>query len=411
MNKGFNLITVIIITIVTSVVVAFTTGIIMDNKYKSNSGLTYSEVMNDEDLAEFISIYSTIISEYYDQVDTTGMINSAIDAIKDYDGEDKNEMLDNAVEAMLSFLGDDYTTFLDDTDSEILNDQLDSSYEGIGVTIQGNEIITVLEDSPAKKAGLLPGDIIYQIDDQLIDEENQVLISYFIKESGNEYVNLTISREGINTTYKIKKETLDGSVQANIIKDSNIGYINVDVFSEEVGSTFEKNLESLESQGIESLIIDLRYNTGGYLNGAIELASLFLEKGQTIFSLENKEGNEYTKDTTTASRDYEIIILMNEESASASEILAAALRDNLGSKIVGVTSFGKGKVQQTLSTENGLVAKYTSAKWYTPNNICIDEIGLEPDYYVELEYEYDEAGEITGVTDAQFEKAVELLTK
>ncbi len=409
MNKGFNLIAVITIVIITSIVSAVTTGIILNNNYKGNSGLSYAEIMNDEDLAEFINIYSTIISEYYDQVDTTGMLNSASEALKSYSGSDKDEMLKIATEAMLAYLGDDYTTYLNDDQSNILNNQLDSSYQGIGVSIKGSQIITVFPDSPAEKAGILPNDIIYKVDEVLINEENEPLISYFITQSENEYANITVKRAEELIEFKIKKEKLDASVQSQVIAETNIGYISVDVFSEEVTESFSKNLINLEKESINSLIIDLRYNTGGYLNGATEIASLFLEKGEIIYSLENKDGKEDIKDKTDESRSYDIIILMNEESASASEILAAALVDSYGAKIVGTQSYGKGKVQQTLTTSEGLVAKYTSAKWYTPNGICIDEIGIEPDYEIEIEYILDSEGKIESAIDKQYEKAIELL--
>ncbi len=408
-NKGFNLITVVIIVIITSVVSAFTTGIILNNNYKGESGLSYTEIMNDEQLSEFIHIYSTILAEYYDDVDSDGMISSAIEAMQNYEGKDSEELLSVATEAMLNFLGDDYTTFLNSSDSELLMDTLDTSYDGIGVTIQNNIVLSVLKGSPAEKAGILANDTIIKVGETIINENNYNQIATLIKENGSEYVNITILRDTNEIEYEIKKEKLDSSVTSRIIEDTNTGYIAVDVFSENVGDSFGKNLLSLEETGINNLIIDLRYNTGGYLDGATDIASLFLKPGENIYSLENKDSRIYVDDETKEYREYEIIILMNGESASASEILAAALVDSYGASIVGTQSYGKGKVQQTVSNSEGIVAKYTSSKWYTPNGLCIDEVGLTPNYNIELEYIKDDYDNIIDIVDTQFEKALELL--
>ncbi len=390
-NKGFNLISIIIIILVTSVVSGITTGIILDNNYKNESGLTYSEVANDEHLSEFINIYSTVLDEYYDDID-------------------KEKMMEAALEGMLNYLGDSYTTFLSDEESSLLQEKLEGTYEGIGIVINGSRVDSVKTNSPAQEAGILPNDIIINIDGTVINETNAGLIANLIKDNNNETVNIIVKRGEEEKTFNIKKELLDSSITGKKITDTNIGYINVSVFSENIGDSFKETLLDLEKQNIDSLIIDLRSNTGGYLDGATDIASLFLDKGKTIYSLEDKDGNIVTKDETSEKRDYEIIILQNQDSASASEILAAALVDSYGASIVGTKSFGKGKVQQTLSTSTGSIAKYTSSKWYTPNGICIDGIGIEPTYFVEQEVIY-EGDVIVDIIDSQLNKAVELLNK
>ena len=181
--------------------------------------------------------------------------------------------------------------------------------------------------------------------------------------------------------------------------DHSIGYIYISSFSGTLKNQMIDALNYLENEGMESLIIDIRNNTGGYLFAAQEVASLFLEKGKTIYSLEEKDGIKEYKDETDEKRDYKIVLLQNEGSASASEILIAALKESYGATVVGTTSYGKGKVQQTYSLDDGSMVKYTSAKWLTPTGNCIDEIGISPDIYVE---------ELSEEEDVQLEKAIEV---
>ena len=165
----------------------------------------------------------------------------------------------------------------------------------------------------------------------------------------------------------------------------------------------------MENQGMQKLIIDLRNNGGGYLESAEETANLFLENGKLIYSLENKDAKADHYDKTDANKTYSIAILLNGTSASASEILAAALKDSYeyGVYFVGTTSYGKGLVQQTYDLSDGSMAKYTSARWLRPNGQCINGIGLTPDYYVQYEGLYDESG---NKIDEQLQKAIEVLS-
>ena len=159
-----------------------------------------------------------------------------------------------------------------------------------------------------------------------------------------------------------------------------------------------------------SLIIDLRSNTGGYLSAAEDIASLFLEKGKIIYSLKTKNDELVVKDKTASKTNYKIIVLIDNNTASASEILAASLKESYGATIVGKTSFGKGKVQQTMRLKDGSMAKYTSAKWFTPNGSSIDGKGIIPDFDVDLLVEKDEGTKTVKVTDSQLNKAIELLS-
>ena len=202
---------------------------------------------------------------------------------------------------------------------------------------------------------------------------------------------------------KVNIPSVSSTVIKNEEKNTKIGYLQLASFSAHSYEEVVEALEELEEdEEITSLIIDLRDNTGGYLTVATDISSLFLEKGSVIYSLENKdEKNEY-KDETKEKREYKIVVLVNSNTASAAEILAAALHDSYGATIVGKTTFGKGKVQ-TMTHYEDTIVKYTSAKWIRPNGECVDEVGIVPDYEVNLEY-----GENV-IYDRQLDKAIELL--
>ena len=177
------------------------------------------------------------------------------------------------------------------------------------------------------------------------------------------------------------------STSENVIesKGKRIGYISLTTFSANSAEDFQNSLLTLSKDGeIDSLIIDLRGNTGGYLNSASNIASIFLEKGKIIYSLDSKDGVTTYKDETKQSMDCEVIVLVNQVSASASEVLAAALKDSYGAIIVGKTTYGKGTVQSTKKYGNTMI-KYTSAKWLRPNGECVNEIGIKPDFEIEVE--------------------------
>lgn len=385
-SKGFNLISVIIIICVTSIVSAITAGIIVTNNYD----LSYKGLSNDKNLSEFLKAYSNIINNYYEEID-------------------KEKMLDAAMDGMLNYLGDNYTTYLTKEQRKELEEKLAGEYEGLGIKISGREIIEVTESSPANKAGLLPGDLFVSVEGTDVTNATSSIISALIKDDSKKEVNIVIERNGTQMTFKIEKSIIPTSSISYELKENNIGYLKIDIFSRPLTSEIEDALKEMESQGMQKLIIDVRDNTGGYLDSAETTASIFLEKGKLIYSLQDKKGKEDYKDKTDSKRNYPIVVLINHNSASSSEILASALKDSYNAILVGETSYGKGKVQQTFDMEDGAMAKYTSAKWLRPNGECIDGVGLKPDYEVSIIYNYDEEGNIVGYTDTQLNKAIEVI--
>lgn len=382
-NKGFNLISVIIIIFITSIASAITAGVIVTNNYN----LAYKGLSNDKELNEFLKTYSNIINNYYDEID-------------------KEKMIDSAINGMLNYLGDNYTTYLTKEQREDLEERLSGSYYGIGVTYNGTEIVDVTKNGPAEAAGLKAGDKFISVGGTDVREVPNA-IKALIQDAKGKTISIVVERDGEQLTFDVKVESIPSSVRYELL-ENKIGYMKIDIFSEPLTTQVEKALSDLESKGMEKLIIDLRDNSGGYLDSAETTASLFLKEGKLIYSLEDKNEKEDYYDKTQTSRDYPIVILINEKSASSSEILAAALKDSYGAVLVGEKSYGKGKVQQTIKLDDGSMAKYTSAKWLRPTGECIDEIGLTPDYEVSLTYEINEDGQQT-VIDTQLNKAIEVI--
>ena len=384
-RKGFSLKSVAIIIIITAIITSLTTGLIIYNNSKLILGSV--SLSNDSALKEFLKVYSSLDENYYEDID-------------------KTKMIDAAIAAMLNYLGEDYSTYLNQTETDSLSNKLSGTFKGIGISItNGNEIVKVYEDTPASKAGLKENDKIIRINDTDTEGKNQIEVANLIDKTKEN--TLVVSRDGTELTFKVMPEEINTPLTTQVYEknDKKIGYIYIEAFTEKVGEEFKKSLEDLEKQGITSLIIDVRENTGGYLKGTTEIASLFLEKGKTIYSLEGKDGVTTYKDETDEKRDYPIILLINENTASASEVLAAALQDSYGAKLVGKISYGKGKVQQTKQLEDGSMVKYTSARWLTPEGECIDGFGLAPHYEEDIVQNEDGT-----YTDNQLNKAIELLS-
>lgn len=387
-TKGFNLKEVILIIVATALVTSLTTGLIIYNQNKITKNITYQDLNEDKALKEFLGVYASLIDEYYEDVDKTAMLESAINA-------------------MFNYLGEDYSTYMNKEETDALAQRLVGEYKGIGITInRKNTIVELFENGPAKEAGLLEGDEIVAVNGNTITKssdstgQNQIT-STISKANIGDKVNITVNRNNEKLAFDVVvKKLLVPAISYNKIEEG-MGYLKITTFSNTLKQQVKSALEELEQNEMRSLIIDLRNNTGGYLSAAKDVASMFLEKGKTIYSLEEKEGTSTYKDETEEKRNYKIIVLINEGTASASEVLASALKESYGATIVGVKSYGKGKVQQTYSLEDGSMAKYTSAKWLTPNGTCIDQVGINPDVTIEMDKENDSI-------DNQLEKAIEL---
>jgi len=380
--SGFGLGSVILIMIITAIVSGIATGVIMMNNPVTNEIVDNNSFANDAELMEFIDIYKTLLSKYYDEIDKEGMLNAA-------------------EKGMLDFLGDKYTTYLKDSEYGDIFEELQEKYYGIGITIEGNKIVSVTSDSPAETAGLLINDVIIKVNNIDVTNASSTAIKNLITKE-KETVMLTIDRNGLELNFNIEiKELTNTTVSYEILENTSIGYIKIGIFSENLENQIKNALVDMEGKGINGLVIDVRDNVGGYLASAENTAKMFLAKGKTIYSLETNSGTYQYKDNTSEQRKYKIAVLINGTSASASEILAAALKESYGAILVGEKTYGKGKVQQMVSLNSGDSLKYTSAKWLTPNGVCIDGIGIAPDYHVS----YNKLS----VYDTQIEKAISLI--
>ena len=377
----------LIVVVLTAIVSCLLTGVILNYQYKKNFNFVDTSVISDKKVKEFLETYSEIVNNFYEEVD-------------------KNAMIEAALEGMLVFLEDNYSIYLDKTETDSLSESLDGSYQGIGIVAMGNMVYQVYEDSPAEKAGIKADDEIININGTEVSNENYQQIAELLDKKKENVV--VVKRDNKELTFNIKVSEVEiPSVDSDIIvskdKKNKIGYLKLVSFSAHSFEDFQDELMELEKDKIDSLIIDLRDNTGGYLNSATEIASLFLEKGKVIYSLENKNKLTTHKDETKDSRKYKIVVLVNGNTASAAEILAAALHDSYGASIVGKTTFGKGKVQTMKYYEDTMI-KYTSAKWLRPNGDCVDEVGIIPDYDVDLQY-----GDNV-IYDLQLDKSIDILS-
>ena len=331
-----------------------------------------------KDLSKLINVYDTIVSDYYGDLD-------------------KEELIDSAIESMLNDVGDNYTTYTNEEDTDTFLENIEGTYEGIGCTVSMDEnsniyVVEVFENSPAKKAGLKEKDIIVSIDDKDFSEKTSTEMADYVKNSTNSKIKLVILRDEKQKEITITREKVElPTVTSKVINEQGkrIGYIDISMFSTVAYEQFQKELKKLEKENIQGLIIDVRNNTGGYLSSVTDISNLFLKKGKVIYQLEGNKNTEKVKDTTEEHRTYPIAVLINAASASASEILASAIKESYDytNFIVGTNSYGKGTVQKTKKLSDGSMIKYTVQKWLTPNGNWLDEKGVEPTEFVELNFQ------------------------
>lgn len=363
-NAQFNLIEVIILVLISSILFGALCSLLVYNNYDKIASVDINNSNNNK-LDEFIESYNHIINSYVKEVD-------------------ESKLLDAAIEGMYNYLDDDYSMYLDEDLTETLNEQLNGEYTGIGVEITVNangEVVInkVFSNSPALEAGLKPGDILTHLDgEDLVGKD----VSYFadtVKGSDKTSFEVTFKRNNVSKTVTIVKKRV--SIDSVTSKEyGNIGYIEITTFSGTTKDQVEQKINTF-SNNIDSVLIDLRGNTGGYLSAAYEIGDLFIQKGKVIYQLKDKNAriSEYKAKSGVLRNFKKIGVLVNGASASASEVLALALKESAGAKIIGTKSYGKGTVQETKQLNSGAMIKYTSAYWLSPNGNSINEIGITPD--------------------------------
>ena len=381
------------------VVFSMMIGSIITIFIKDDSNIINKKIVNKKseavDFSSLYEVYETIINDYYSEVDG-------------------KKLIDGAKSGMLSVLEDQHTTYFNKEETEDFNTELSGSYYGIGAQIQLVEenkvqIIKIFDDSPAAKAGLKVGDIFVKIDGKSTDGLDASGVAKVLRSDKVKKSKLTMNRDGEEIEINITKSNVTlFSVSSEMIdEDDDIGYISVSLFSKNTYSQFKEALEKLEKENMKSLIIDLRGNTGGYLSTVTEMMELFINKDKVLYKIQTNNGTTEYKSNADSNRKYDIVILIDNSSASASEIMAATMKENYGASLVGKTTYGKGTVQTTKKLSDGTMIKYTIEKWLTPSGNNIDGEGIKPDYEVDLPEDY--GTNPTRDNDSQLQKALELL--
>lgn len=363
----------------------------------NNNSVNYS--YSSKDRKEFNSLYETydtIMKDYYKSVDS-------------------NTLIEGAINGMLGSLDDEHTMYFDKKSKEAFDAELSGNYYGIGAQIQltgeGTIRITkVFNDSPAEKAGLKAEDVFVSVDGVSVEGKSATEVANMLKSSTVKTSKIVIKRDGNEISFDVTKENITlFSVSSEMLKNNNknIGYLSVSIFGQKTYSQFKDALLKLESQDMDSLIIDLRGNTGGYLYTVTNMLEEFVGKDNIMYQIQSSNGVKKYKSSKETSRKYKIVILVDENSASASEIMAASMKENYGAILVGKTTYGKGTVQTTKNLSNGSMIKYTIEKWLTPNGKNIDKEGITPDYDVNIGDSYSNSP--TKENDMQLKKALDLL--
>ncbi len=304
-----------------------------------------------------------------------------------------SNMVYGAIKGMVDSLEDPYTVFMDPSESEQFNASLHGTLEGIGaeLTIE-DQLLTVvspLRDSPAEKAGILPGDVIFKIDGEIAADMTLFDAIMSIRGEKDTPVVLTIVRESVDEPFDVTivRDSIDLDSVTKELLEENIAYVSINQFNERTRDEFAAALSELILDPPAGLILDLRFNGGGYLNSSVDILSFLLPEDQIAVKIEERGQPDdilYTEGQTRLT-DVPMVVLVNEGSASASEIVAGALQDYERAVIMGTQTFGKGSVQEVEQFADGSSIRLTVARWFTPNGTNVDHEGLAPDIVVEID--------------------------
>lgn len=396
-EKKYNCTVKIIASIVITFLITFCLTILAYGKYLEINGALIEEYESSDDIANSLDVVRTKLEQ-------------------EYKGDiDDEKLKESAIKGYVEGLGDEYTEYMTKKDLEDLNSSL-SDYVGIGVYLaemkntKASVIIGIIgDDSPAAKAGLKAGDIIKEVNLEDVTDKGVEYVSSKVKGIENTTVKVTVLRNDEELTFDIVRQKVRVYEIKSEMLEGNIGYIDFDSFTDTSYDEFKSAYESLKSQGAQSLIVDLRDNTGGYVNSALKIADMFVDKDKTLLITEDKNGNKTTQKSTTEKEiNMPVVLLVNDYSASASEILTGILKDYEIATVVGINTYGKGVIQTIFPNVLDGALKITVAEYYTPNGNKIHKIGIEPDEIVE---EDTKTTEITKDNDLQLKKAIEILKK
>lgn len=325
-----------------------------------------------------------------------------------------DELYEAAIKGMVASLNDPYSVYYSPEEYQQRLNDLSNSYSGLGMVVASNPdtgklvVSSVMNDSPAKDAGIKPGDILLMADDTALDGTKIEVAVSLMKGDPGTHVELTIERDG----KVIKKDIIREEITIEYVKyemlDGKIGYISISQFGEGCSDSFDAAISDLKSKGAVGLIIDIRNNPGGYFNEAISICDSLLDE-KRIVSTKDKDGKEQAWDSDASYVELPYAVIVNEYSASASEIVAGAVKDSRLAKVVGATTYGKGVVQTIISLNNGGGLKLTTAEYFSPNGSKINGEGVWPDIAVDLdEAQKKDMSTLTRENDHQLNAAISL---
>ena len=394
-NKANKIYKVIMLILITGIVTFMITSIGMYNYFvKTNQGR------------------KAVVESIEKNGDDYSTLNAKLQIVKDYLNDNYigelnlDKMIEGAIKGYVEGVGDDYTEYLSKDEYEELIVNVTGDFVGIGVYIykdkDGNLIVLApMENSPSEEAGIEAGDIILTIDGENCNEMDINVASSKIKGEAGSTVELEIQR-GTETLKKtVTRRTVEIKDSASKVLDGNIGYIVLSTFDTDCSKEIEKYMEEFQRKGINSVILDLRNNTGGVVEEAVKISELFIDKGNTVLRSYNKTEKEtIIKSSSGKYKDINLVVLVNDYSASASEIVTAALKDNKAATIVGIRTYGKGVMQEIQPLFDGAI-KITIEEFKTPNGDKINKVGIKPDVEIEIDKDSNE--------DLQLQKAIEIL--
>lgn len=397
---------VIMLVVLTAVITFMTTTIFLYREYgdyialgKSANGSSSTDKEAESTISATLKMFKNLIKSKY---------------IYDVDNI---KLVDGALKGYIDALGDPYTTYLTKEEMEEFTEEASSEYVGIGIYVSNVDdqilIVGVMKDSPALEAGIQAGDIITKVNGVEYSGAQLSEATSVLKGKEGTNADVTILRNDEEKTVTVTRKKITVEHVASQMIDNDIAYIEISSFDSGVADSFERQLKELLNKGAKKIIIDVRSNGGGIVDEATQIADLFIDKGKSILITKGKNDSEKV---TTAENDpivknIPVAILTNESTASASEILAGALKDQYGATLVGKTTYGKGVIQTLYSLQDGSGIKITTDEYYTPNHNQINKKGLTPDYEVDLTVSEDGYYETSIDKDAQLLKAREILNK
>lgn len=387
----------IMLVIVVALITFVLTSVFLYNKLGTSKYIKNSVISSD--LISKINIVKSILdSKYISEINEEDLINGAIQGYVDG-------------------VGDDYTQYFTKKEMEEFLQDTEGNYVGIGIYMYRdtakNDVVILypIKGSPAESVGLLTGDIIRKVDGVEYTGDDFEKISTYIKGKEGTKVNLEIERKGETLTFEVERRSIDLYPIESEILENNIGYISLLSFDEECAKEFKDTYNKLRKNKLNGLIIDLRDNGGGIVSEALEIADYALEKDKVMLITRNKDGEEeIEKSTKKPIIEVPIVIITNENTASASEILVAALKDNNKATIVGEKTFGKGVIQQLIPLSDGSGIKVTTEEYYTPNKNKINKVGIAPDKEVSLPEDVISSYIVERKDDTQLKEAINILS-